>query len=150
MAQLAHNKKAKFDYELLDSYEVGVSLLGTEVKALRSGQGKLEGAHVIVRGGEAYLVNASIPPFQKANAPADYDAERPRKLLLTKKEIAEIEQKSEKQGLTVVPLKWYNAGRKLKLEIAIGRGKKKTDKRQTIQARDTKRDVERELKFKYK
>jgi len=150
MAQLASNKKAKFDYELLDTYEVGVSLLGTEVKALRSGQGKLDGAHVIVRGGEAFLVNASIPPFQKANAPADYDAERARKLLLTKKEIAELEQKSEKQGLTVVPIKWYNAGRKLKLEIAIGRGKKKTDKRQTIQARDTKRDIERELKMKYK
>jgi len=150
MAQLASNKKAKFDYELLDTYEVGVSLLGTEVKALRSGQGKLDGAHVIVRGGEAFLVNASIPPFQKANAPSDYDAERARKLLLTKKEIAELEQKSEKQGLTVVPIKWYNAGRKLKLEIAIGRGKKKTDKRQTIQARDTKRDIERELKMKYK
>lgn len=140
------HKRARFDYEILDTYEAGISLLGTEVKAIRSGQGKLEGGHVIVRGGEAFLVGISIPAFQKTNAPTDYDPERPRKLLLSQKEIAELSQKSEKEGLTVIPIKLYNKNRKLKLEIAIGRGKKKADKRQSIKARDTKRDLERELK----
>ena len=144
------HKRAKFDFEILETFEAGISLLGTEVKSVRSGQGKLEGGHVIVRGGEAFLVGASIPAFQKKNISPDYDPERPRKLLLTQKEIATIEQKSEKQGLTVVPIKCYNKGRNIKLEIGIARGKKKTDKRQSIKEKDTKRDIERELKMKYK
>ena len=147
MALVTH-KRAHFDYEILDTYEAGVSLLGTEVKSIRGGQGKLEGAYVVIRGKEAFLVGASIPAFQKTNAGPSYDPERPRKLLLTKKEIDELEQKSEKQGLTIVPLKWYNKGSKLKLEIAIARGKKKQDKRESIKARDVGRDISRELKYK--
>ncbi len=150
MAALISHKRVTFDFEILETFEAGISLLGTEVKSIRKGQGKLEGGHVIVRGGEAFLVGTSIPPFQGANAKGDYDAERPRKLLLTKKEIAELEQKSERQGLTVVPIKLYNKGSKLKLEIAIARGKKKQDKRQSIKAEDTKRDLARETKFRYK
>lgn len=150
MKALVSNKKATFNFELLERFEAGVSLLGTEVKSVRGGQGKLEGAHVIVRGKEAFLVGASIPAFQSKNVGGDYDPERARKLLLTQKEIAELETKSEKQGLTIVPIKWYNKGSKLKLEIAIARGKKKQDKRQSIQAHTTKRDIEREVKFKYK
>ncbi len=150
MKSLISHKRAKFDYEILQTFEAGVSLLGTEVKSIRNGQGKLEGAYVIVRGDEAFLVGASIPAFQSKNAPAEYDPERARKLLLTEKEIAELEQKSEKQGLTIVPIKWYNKRSKLKLEIAIGRGKKKQDKRQSIKKSDTKRDIEREIKFKFK
>lgn len=145
MALIAH-KRAGFDYEILDTYEAGISLLGTEVKSVRNKQGKLEGSRVIIRGGEAFLIGASIPPFQQANAPTDYDAERPRKLLLSKKEILELHQKSEKEGLTLVPLKLYNNNRKLKIELAVVRGKKKRDKRQSIKARDTQRDLERELK----
>lgn len=148
MKALVSHKRASFDYELLDTFEAGISLFGTEVKSIRKGQGKLESAYVIVRGDEAFLVGASIPAFQKANAPRDYDPERPRKLLLTKKEIAHIEQKSEKQGLTIVPIKLYNKGAKLKLEIAVARGKKKADKRESIKARDTKRDLDREMKYK--
>ena len=144
------HKRAKFDFEILETIEAGISLLGTEVKSIRSGQGKLEGGHVIVRGGEAFLVGASIPAFQKKNVSSEYDPERPRKLLLTQKELALIEQKSEKQGLTVVPIKCYNKGKNIKLEIGIARGKKKADKRQSIKEKDTKRDVERELKMKYK
>lgn len=146
MVDYAKNKKATFDFELLDRYEAGVVLLGTEVKSIRKGQGKLEGAHVIVRGGEAYLVGASIPPFQAANAPKDYDPEQPRKLLLSRKEIMTLHSESEKKGLTIVPVRWYNNKNKLKLEIAVGRGKKKHDKRDTIKRRDTKRDIERTLK----
>lgn len=144
------HRRAKFDYDILDTYEAGLSLLGTEVKSIRSGQGKLEGAYVVVRGGEAFLVGASIPPFQRKNTAPDYDPERPRKLLLTQKEITELEQKSEKQGLTVVPIKLYNKGRNIKLEVAIARGKKKFDKRESLKKKDTKRDIERDLKMKYK
>ena len=113
---------------------------------MRNGQGKLEGGHVLIRGNEAFLVGISIPPYQKANAPSGYEAERPRKLLLTRKEISHMEEKSEKQGLTLVPVKLYNSGRNLKIQIAVARGKKRTDKRQTIKARDTRRDIERHLK----
>jgi SsrA-binding protein len=148
MKALVSNKKATFNFELLETFEAGASLLGTEVKSLGGGQGKLEGAYVIIRGKEAFLVGASIPAFQKKNVRADYDPERARKLLLTEKEILELETRSEKQGLTIVPIKWYNKGAKLKLEIAVARGKKKQDKRQSIKARDTSRDVARELKYK--
>jgi SsrA-binding protein len=146
MATYLSHKRASFDYEILETFEAGLALLGTEVKSVRSKLGKLEGGHVIVRGNEAYLVGASIPPFQKANAPADYDPERPRKLLLSRKELAKIHTESETKGLTVVPIKLYNKNQKLKLEIAVVRGKKKYDKRESIKARDTKRDVERTLK----
>jgi len=146
MTDLIRNKKVGFNFELLEHYEAGVELLGTEVKSLRNGQGKLDGSHVIVRGDEAYLVGASIPAFQKANAPKDYDPERVRRLLLKKKEILELFTESEKRGLTVVPVRWYNKNSKLKLEIAVGRGKKKHDKREAIKGRDTKRSIERILK----
>ena len=146
MTDLIKNKKVGFNFELLERYEAGVELLGTEVKSLRNGQGKLDGSHVIVRGDEAYLVGASIPAFQKANAPKDYDPERVRRLLLKKKEILELFTESEKRGLTVVPVRWYNKDSKLKLEIAVGRGKKKYDKREAIKGRDTKRSIERILK----
>ena len=146
MTDLIRNKKAGFNFELLERYEAGVELLGTEVKSLRGGQGKLDGAHVVVRGGEAYLVGASIPPFQKANAPKDYEPERVRRLLLKNKEILELFTESEKKGLTIVPIRWYNKERVLKLEIAIGRGKKKHDKRESIKERESKRDATRLLK----
>jgi SsrA-binding protein len=148
MSALISHKRARFDFEILETFEAGISLLGTEVKSVRGGQGKLEGAYVIIRGKEAFLVGSSIPAFQKKNVGAGYDPERPRKLLLTQKELAVLELKSEKQGLTIVPLKLYNKGSKLKLEIAIARGKKKQDKRQSIKERDTMRDVARELKQK--
>lgn len=147
MALITH-KRAHFDFEILETFEAGVSLLGTEVKSLRNSQGKLEGAYVIIRGKEAFLVGASIPAFQTKNIPGTYDPERPRKLLLTQKELVALEQKSEKQGLTIVPLKWYNKDSKLKLEIAIARGKKKQDKRQSIKAQTVKRDIEREHKYR--
>ena len=149
MKPLISHKRVSFDFDLLETFEAGISLLGTEVKSVRGGQGKLEGSYVIIRGKEAFLVSASIPAFQKKNVSKDYDAERARKILLTKKELANLEQKSERQGLTIVPIKLYNKGSKLKPEIAIARGKKKTDKRQSIQKRDTQRDIERELKSRH-
>ena len=146
MTDYVSNKKVSFNFELLKKFEAGVELLGTEVKSIRKGQGKLEGAHVVIRGNEAYLVGASIPPFQKANASKNYEDQRTRKLLLSHKEVLELFTESEKKGLTIVPIRWYNKGRYLKLEIAVARGKKKADKRESIKKRDTKRIIDRILK----
>jgi SsrA-binding protein len=146
MSALVYNKKAGHNFELLKTYEAGISLLGTEVKSVRKKQGNLEGSHVVIRGDEAFLVGATIPPFQVANAPEDFETDRTRTLLLSKKQLAELHTESEKKGLTIVPIKLYNQGRFLKLEIAIARGKKQHDKRETLKARDTKRDIDRLLK----
>lgn len=143
---LIENKKVGLDYTILEELEAGIELLGIEVKSLRSGQGSLKGARVIARGGEVYLVGASIPAWQIANAPRSYDPERPRRLLLSQREIAHVASAEGEKGLTVVPIRVYNRGRKLKLAIAIARGKKKEDKRQTIRAREEKRRIERSLK----
>jgi SsrA-binding protein len=140
------NTKARFDYEILDTYEAGLVLHGYEVKAIRKGMGKIVGGHIVVRGGEAFLLNVSVNPYQKANTPKEYDPERPRKLLLSKKQLAEIEQATEKNRLTAIPLSLYSKGSKIKLELGVARGKKKTDKRHTIKERDTKRAIERTLK----
>lgn len=140
------NKKISFDYVILEEMEAGLQLYGYEVKSLRAGHGSLKGARVVARGGEAYLVGATIPAFQPANAPKSYDPERTRKLLLSAKEIAHISSAEGENGLTIVPLKVYNKGRNLKLLLAIARGKKKEDKRQSIKDRDEKRRIQRTLK----
>lgn len=143
---LIRNEKVGFDYTVLEEIEAGIELLGLEVKSLRAGQGSLKGARVVARGGEVYLVGATIPAWQVLNAPKDYDAARTRKLLLSKKQILQVAAAENQDGLTIVPLAVYNKKRKLKLGIAIARGKKKADKRQSIKARDTKRHIERTLK----
>lgn len=146
---LIENERAKFDYYILEEMEAGLELYGFEVKSLRAKRGSLKGARVVARGGEAYLVGASIPAWQIANAPKNYDPERTRRLLLSKKEIARIASAEGQRGLTVAPISVYNRGSKLKLGIAIVRGKKKEDKRHSIRARDEKRRIERTLKKKY-
>ena len=146
MPHYAENRKARFNYEFLEKYETGIELLGTEVKSVRGGQMSLEGAFVIIRGGEAFLINANIPPYQPANAPKDYDSLRNRKLLLTKKEIAELAGSEKNKSLTIVPISVYNKGRKIKVEIALVKGKKKFDKRETLKKRDMDREIRREIK----
>lgn len=146
MPNYAENRKARFNYEVLEKYETGIELLGTEVKSVRGGQISLEGAFVIVRGGEAYLINANIPPYQIKNAPKDYDPLRNRKLLLTKKEITELAGSEKNKSLTIVPISVYNKGRKIKVEIALVKGKKRLDKRETIKKRETDREIRREIK----
>ena len=146
MSSYARNKKAHFDYEILKTYEAGLSLYGHEVKSVRASRGKLEGGFVIIRGGEAFLVGVNINPYQPKNLPKRYDPERARKLLLSKKELAEIELQTETAGLTAIPLKLYNLGRKIKLELAVVKGKKKHDKRESIKDRETKRTIDRILK----
>ena len=143
---LIFNKKANFDYDLGDKYEVGIELVGSEVKSLREKHGELVGAHVLIRGGEAFIVNFEIPPYQPKNINSLHEPLRTKKLIITKKEIREIEQKTKEKGLTIVPVSLYNKGRRLKLEIAIARGKKKFDKRESIKKRDTEREIGRTLK----
>ena len=146
MEDLIRNKKATFNFEILETFEAGLELLGYEVKSLRNKQGSLEGSHVIVRGGEVFLVGATIPPYQPINTPKDYDVERTRRLLLNKKEINKLGDAESQKGLTIVPISVYNKDRNLKLKIAIARGKKKSDKRQVIKERDSKKDIERQMK----
>ena len=143
---LIQNKKVHFNYEIIERYEAGIELFGSEVKALRAGRGSIDGSHVTVRGGEAYLVGATVQPYQSGNIPKDYDATRNRRLLLTKREIAELGAQESKKGLTIVPISVYNKQHKLKVEIAIVRGKKTHDKRETIKKREAERDVMRDLK----
>jgi len=145
MASYAENRKARFNYEILEKYETGIELLGTEVKSVRSGRMSLDGSFAIVRGGEIFLISANIPPYQIKNAPKDYDPLRNRKLLLTKKEISELSG-SEKTNLTIVPISVYNKNRKIKVEIALVKGKKKFDKRETLKKRDTDREIQRTIK----
>jgi SsrA-binding protein len=144
---LAENRKARFDYEILETFEAGIELLGLEVKSIRSGKASFDGAYATVRGGEAYLLQASVPPYQPANTPADYDPLRTRKLILSKAEIAKLADIESKKGLTIVPLKAYNKGAKVKVELAVVRGKKQFDKRESIKKRETDRDLRRTLKY---
>ena len=146
MSTLAGNKRARFDFDILETFEAGLALLGTEVKSIRAGRAKLEGSYVVVRGGEAFLVGASIPAFQVVNTSRSYDPERSRKLLLSPKELTRIHRETEQTHLTAVPLSLYSKGSKIKLELALARGKKKADKRESIKSRDVKREIDRTLK----
>ena len=145
---LIENKKAGFNYEILEKIPAGIELFGFEVKSLRKRLGSLEGAHITIRGNEGYLIGAHIPAFQPKNAPTDYNPDRNRKLLLTKKEIRNLAGIEAKKGLTIVPISMYNLGRKIKVDIAVVRGKKKFDKRESIKKKDIERDLKRSLKIR--
>ena len=151
MATLIDYSKARFNYEILEKFEAGIELAGFEVKSLKKGQGSLEGSYVIVRGGEAFAMNVFIPPYQEKNTPGSYEPRRNRRLLMKKKEIAQLanaEGSSGKGsgGLTIVPISIYNKGNLVKVSVAIVRGKKKFDKRETTKKRETDREVSRLMK----
>ena len=137
---ITENKKAYFDYEIFERIEAGIVLTGHETKSIRSGHINLAGAHAIIRGSEAFILNMQIPSFQPENAPEEYDPARTRKLLLTKKEILYISGKI-KGGLTLIPLKVYSKRRLLKIELGLARGRKKHDKREIIKKRETEREI---------
>jgi SsrA-binding protein len=143
---LVEYKKAFLKYAPLEDFTAGIELLGTEVKALRSRLGSLDGARVIVRGGEAFIVGMTIPPYQPANTNKAYDPERPRRLLLERSEIAKLAAAESKKGLTIVPLEVYNKGKLVKARIAVVRGKTKVDHREDLKKRDADREKERVLK----
>lgn len=144
MTILVDNSRAHFDYEILESFEAGVELLGFEVKSLKGKHGSLEGAYIIIRGGEAFLAHTLIPPYQEKNTPKNYEPRRLRKLILKKDEIQRLAD-ADGKGLTIVPISIYNKSNLVKLSIAIVRGKKKYDKRESIKKRETDRSIRREF-----
>ena len=141
---VANNRRASHEYFIEDRFEAGISLLGTEIKSVRAGQVQLREAYVDVRGGEVYLLNAHISPYNPASR-QNHDPIRPRKLLLHKKQIAKLSDQAQLKGYTIVPLRMYLSRGRAKLEIALARGKKTYDKRQAIAERDSRRDIQRAL-----
>ena len=146
MQSLLENKKAHFNYEILEAYEAGLQLLGLEVKSLKSKNGNISGARVLISGDEAFVVGMDIPPYQSNNTPKEYERQRTRKILLHKKEIASLAGKGEERGLTIVPIKVYIKNGRIKMEIAVVRGKKKFEKREKIKKRDIEREIGRSIK----
>ena len=143
---LLSNKKAHFDYEILEKFEAGLKLRGYEVKSLKNKHGSLSGAHIIIRGGEAYAVGVDIPPYQAKNIPKNFEEQRTIKLLLRKKEINYLEGKLSQRGLTLVPLMMYTKASKVKMRIGLAKGKKKFEKREKLKKREAKRKIERLVK----
>jgi SsrA-binding protein len=143
---LAENKRAFFDYEILEKYEAGIELLGIEVKSVRAGRMNIQNAYATVRGVEVWLLNADIPAYQPKNAPAGYESTRSRRLLLHRSEIESLIGKIKEKNLTLLPLRVYIKGRRLKIELGLGRHKKKVDKRETIKKREVSKDIARVLK----
>ena len=142
----ADNRKARFNYEILEDFEAGLVLTGTEVKSLRGGKAMIAESYATVENGEIWLVNSYIPEYLQANR-FNHEPKRPRKLLLTKRQMAKIEIAISREGMTLVPLKvYFNEKGRAKIEIALAKGKKLHDKRETTKERDWKRDQGRLLR----
>jgi SsrA-binding protein len=142
---IAENRKARHDYELLDRFEAGIVLTGTEVKSLRDSRATLQQAYAEVRGGELWLVGFHIAPYEQGSV-SQHDPDRARKLLLHRREIDNVYAKLREKGLTLVPTKLYFKGGRAKVELALGRGKATLDKRRDLAKKDAQRQIERELK----
>ena len=142
---VATNRRARHRFELLETYECGIELLGTEVKALREGKAQLGDAYAVIEGGEVWLRNVHIPPYPPA-ADQNHDPERPRKLLMHRYEIERLIGRIQRRGLTLIPTRIYFKGPRAKVELALARGKERRDRRREIAERDMRREVERELK----
>jgi len=146
MPTIAINRRATFDYSILEKYEAGLVLLGAEVKSIKSGRISLKESFVTIKGGELYLTNANIPKYSFAGNLKSYEPTRPRKLLVKKSEIKRLLGKTHAQGLTLIPLRVYTKRRLVKLEFALAKGKKSFDKRSDIAKREAGRKIERALK----
>jgi SsrA-binding protein len=142
---VATNRKATHDYSIEDRFEAGIALLGTEIKSVRAGQANLREGYVQVRGDELWLINTHIAPYDPAGRQG-HDPLRPRKLLLHRKEIARLLSRVQERGYTIIPLKIYLKNRRAKVEVALARGKRQYDKRETIAKREAGRQIERALK----
>ncbi len=143
------NRRATYDYTILDRYEAGVRLTGAEVKSIRGGHAKLDGAYVKILGSEAYLVNAHISPYPFARID-NYDPKQSRKLLFHKKELVSLQTKLDSANLTLVPLSWYTKGSHIKLEVALARGKKQYEKRDAKRREDQQRELDQKFRGKVK
>jgi len=146
MTTFADNKKALFDYEILEKFEAGLELSGQETKSVKNGHLSLKGAYVTFHGSDAMLTNSHISPYKPAGKLNDYEPTKSRRLLLHKREIAYLRGKAQEQGLTIIPISVYNKGRFIKVEIAVARGKHHYDKRESIKKRDTAREMKRAIK----
>jgi len=146
MPNLAQNKKALFDYKILEKFEAGLVLKGHEVKSVKNGPINLKGAYVTFHNDTAQLTNASISAYQPAGPMPHYDPTRSRPLLLRKKQIKYLQGKAHEQGLTIVPLSVYTKNHLIKIEVAVAQGKQKYDKREAIKKRDMDREIKRTLK----
>lgn len=142
---VATNRKAKFEYFLLEEFEAGLSLQGSEIKSIRAGQISLAEAYIKVDGKNAWLVEAHVAPYEQANR-NNHDPKRPRRLLLHKKELKKLWDAISQKGVTIIPTRIYLKGGRAKLEIAIARGKKLYDKRAAIAKRETDREIERQIR----
>lgn len=142
---IARNKRARFDYHILDTWEAGIVLTGTEVKSLRAGKANLTDAFGVVKGGEVYLLNLHIAPYEQGNQ-FNHEPTRTRKLLLHKREIRKLIGSVERQGLTLVPLELYFSQGKAKVALALGKGKKQHDKREDARRREDERDMARAVR----
>jgi SsrA-binding protein len=139
---VATNRRARFEYEILDRYEAGIALLGPEVKSLRAGKANLSDSYATVRGGEAFLVNVHIGPYEKAGRERP-DPRRERKLLLHRAEISRVQGRIAERGLTLIPLKLYFKEGRAKVELGLARGKRRYDKRESIRRREQEREMQR-------
>jgi SsrA-binding protein len=142
---IARNKRARHDYHILDTWEAGLVLTGTEVKSLRDGKANLADSYAVVNGGEVFLLNLHIAPYEQGNQ-FNHEPTRTRKLLLNKKEIRKMIGSVERQGLTLVPLELYFRRGKAKVALALGKGKKLHDKRETARERDAEREIARAVR----
>ena len=143
---VAENRKARHDYFIDESYEAGLALTGSEIKSIRAGRINLRGGYARVLGGEVWLYDVHISPYEQSGTHFNHEPTRPRKLLLQRREISRIAGQVERQGFTLVPLRVYFKGRRAKLELGLARGKKMYDKREDIAKREAKRDIERVMK----
>ena len=146
MKILAENKKAYYNYDILEKFEAGMVLIGQEVKSLKTRGVNLAGTYATMKKEELFWLGAKIPPYQPKNAPSDYDPERSRKLLLKKKEINYLIGKTKQRGLTLIPTKVYTIKGKIKLEFGLAKGKRGVDKREKIRKRETEREMARDSK----
>lgn len=145
--ELAQNRKAYHNYEILETLEAGIVLLGTEIKSLRDHGGNIQEGYVMERGGEVWLLNTSIAPYRFGGKAFNHEERRERKLLVHKREIIQLQKASMEKGLTIVPLALYlNKKGKVKVKIGIAKGKKSHDKRQAIKERDVNREIRREMR----
>jgi SsrA-binding protein len=143
---VAENRKARHDFFIEESYEAGLALTGSEIKSIRGGRLNLRGGYARIVGGEAWLYDVHISPYDQSGIYFNHEPTRPRKLLLHRREIDRISGQVERQGFTLVPLRVYFKGRRAKLELGLARGKKLYDKREDIAKREAKRDIERAIK----
>lgn len=138
---LAENRRSRFDYDILETYEAGLELSGQEVKSAKEGKMQIVGSYAILRGGEAWLVNSIIPPYQPSNAPPNYEPGRRRRLLLRKAEIKKLSGRLQEKGLFLLPLRVYLRRRFIKVELGLGRRRHKRDQREVLKKRTAAREI---------